>query len=316
MHSSYQQRQQQPNYARNPNSGAMQNRAGGSGASGLPNNIVNNGNNAGTVIPARQNAQPHQQQVIYQQSPVLVPFSHYSSQRNIAGFVQASNQFANGMYGLPQPYSYLVHRPGAGASQNLQAGAPMGANVGAVSVGGTNSQQHQQSSQHQAQINQHAAHYLPQAAVNPTPINVGSGMGSMYAVPAPPPKAAKKILEIIDPNTGQNIMEKFTSEKASSKPNSGGSGSSALSIDPPIPPQVTGSPALNIPPLEVSHDIVAPHAPAAPSTGLVFTQMGDAVTIEQCALDVPQPHTPVVSAIADGPSVDIPPKQSKNVKRK
>lgn len=36
---------------------------------------------------------------------------------------------------------------------------------------------------------------------------------------------------------------------------------------------------------------------------------GDASTADE------PPHTPVVSAIADGPSVDITPKQSKNNKR-
>lgn len=38
------------------------------------------------------------------------------------------------------------------------------------------------------------------------------------------------------------------------------------------------------------------------------------VPIESNSVEEP-PHTPVVSAIADGPSVDIMPKQSKNIKR-
>lgn len=300
----------------------MSSRGGVNNSSGIPNNVVNSGSNSGSSMNSRQNAQAHQQQATQPTVPphmlfqpqVILPYPAFPNQRIPAGFVPAGNaSYSNPIY-LP-PYSYIVspqqHRSNAGSAQNIQTGTPLGANVSAASVGGSNTQQQQPPTQHQAQINQHTPHYLQQQTVNPTPM---SGMNAMYPVPTPQPKAAKKIIPIIDPKTGQNILERFTSEKSSSQSASGGSGSAALTIDPPHAPQTAGIQSQSQ--VDVSHDATSSHAP--PSSLIIGQIDHDAYSVEQreTANDVPpQPHTPVVSAIADGPSVDIQPKQSKNIKR-
>lgn len=383
MHSSYQQRPQQANYTRNTASGAMSNRAGENNSSGMSSNVVNSNNTSAAMTP-RQAAQPHQQQSAQQnltghmvfQQPVLLPYTAFPNQR-IPYMPTGHNHYQ--YVSMPHLYSMVPqqpHRSNAGTAHAIQTGTPIGANVGAKPVGGANTQQLQHPAQHQAQINQHPQHYLQQPAVNQTAMNVGTGMNPMYSVTAQPqPKQAKKILEIIDPKTGQNILDDYKSNKPSS---SGSSGSASLTIEPPHaqPPEATTA-SLNQ--LDVSHEIniVADTAPGAtvesaggryrwPFTGDAAThtqehQQTDLVTPEagfeiplsentsavrktgsartsgvdkftsgqrttheiynleqrEQLNDVPpQPHTPVVSAIADGPSVDIPPKQSKNVKRK
>lgn len=301
----------------------------------IPSNVVvNSGSNAGASITARQTTQSHQQQttqptvqqhLMFQPAtgPIILPF--YPQQRQGIFPQQTGAPYhANYQQFVPYFHHQLVHpqqhRSQAGAAQNLQTGTPLGANVGAATVGGANTQQQQQPSQHQPQLNPHTTHYMQQQTVNPPPMQVGQPMGSMYPQAAQPNKAPKKILQIIHPDTGVDIMESFTSQKTSST--SGSTTSAALSIDKPSAAPVTGSPALNQSQLEASHEATVSQVPTTASTvtlSSIEQAEHDGYTIDQRELinDVPpQPHTPVVSAIVDGPSVDIPPKQSKTIKRR
>lgn len=414
MHSSYQQRSQQANYTRNPASGAMSSRAGVNSV-GMPSN---SGNNTVASMAARQTAQSHQQQTTqqtvpshmvyhHQHQPLLLPFNPYPNQRIPTGFVPAGNshfQYIN----MPPFYSLLPqqqNRSNAGSAQAIQAGTPIGASVGATPVGGANSQQQQQQpAQHQTQINQHTQHYLQQPAANPTAMNAGTGI-----VLYPVAKQAKKILEIIDPKTGQNVMDEFKSNKPSL---TGSSNSAPLLIEPPpaatptslnakswINPDNDSNPstvkpdpsAVFIADIAITTDtaetaksppgmvlVASSSERAEPSGGRYRWQFGTDGPDQVAAFSNPglveipisenvsgyrktgttrtgaekfvpgarkfppgadqmpttahetykleqreqlndvhlQPHTPVVSAIAYGPSVDIPPKQSKYVKRR
>lgn len=197
-----------------------------------------------------------------------------------------------------------AQRSSTGGVHSMPAGAALGNNVAATSVAGANAQQQQQQqqqpAQHQAQINQHYLHQQVNPALN---------VAQMYVAPPPQQKKQeKKILEIIDPKTGVNILENYNSKKPSAT-----AGSAPLTVD----AQLSGQPAGAITQLD-AHDATAA-AVHTPTVAPGVRTEHDAYNIEQRELlnDVPQSqHTPVVSAIADGPSVEIPPKQSKNIKRK
>lgn len=315
MHSPY-QRPQPSNYSRNPNAVSMSNRSGN--ATGIPSNVVNNGNNAGASMASRQAGQQHQQQshaVPIMMSPLYLP--NYQYPRGMQGFVPGSSYGSAPIYVQHPAISYMnmvqpqTHRSNAGAVQSMPT-ATLGTNVGASSVAGANAQQQQQQpTPHQSQMNQH---YLQQQVNSATAINVPPSLGSMYPV-APPPQQQKgkekKILEIIDPKTGENILEGLSSKKPQT------SGSVTLAADTQHSGQSTGA----ISQLDVHEaSAAAVHAPAITPVPLVLGQVDhDAYNIEQREIlnDVPPTtHTPVVSAAADGPSVDIPPKPAKNIKRK
>lgn len=293
MHSQY-PRQQATSYPRNQTV-QMSNRGGNA----IPSNIVNNGNSAGASMQSRQthSHQPPNSAHV----PIYVPYPpQYTQPARNMSHAYHGLPYSNHPIYLPQmQWIQAPHRSNSGVVPTLQSGPALNSNVTATSVSGANAPQQQPQVGHQTQMSQH---YLPQA-VNPT--------SSMYQVPAQPQqqKKEKKILEIINPETGKDVLADFKNLTA-------GANAASTSVDTQIPGQ--SAPVAAIQQLADSHDAV--HMQSSTPAPIMLGRIdADSYNIDQRELleDVPQPpHTPVVSAIADGPSVDIPPKQTKNIKRK
>lgn len=125
-------------------------------------------------------------------------------------------------------------------------------------------------------------------------------------------KRQRNPLPIIDPNSGEaiTVTNKSTSSSHSSSSNTH---SAALKIEAPMSPPIAASPASNATAIETdSSDI--PHVQSDFEPMLNVAEPTYPCEMEVANVDE-QPHTPVVSANADGPSVDITPKQSQKVKR-
>lgn len=143
--------------------------------------------------------------------------------------------------------------------------------------------------------------------------------GPLYSMPSTMPRSTpdnkkrqRNPIPIIDPNSGEAITvnNKSTTSSHSSSSNTH---SAALKIEAPMSPPIAASPAGNATAIESDTSDI-PHGqiefePMLNVADPIYASESEVTNVDE------QPHTPIVSANADGPSVDITPKQSKNVKR-
>lgn len=166
-----------------------------------------------------------------------------------------------------------------------------------------------------APIHQGGAHQSTLATISP--LNAQSSPHPIQPIYAPqmPPKVEitkrqRNPLRIVNPNTMEEVVLNDTSSSSSN------THSAALKVEaPPQAPQTAQQTANNQTTTESSDASVgafsvAEHLDQGAGADQNYSIEANASSIEE------PPHTPVVSANADGPSVDITPKQAKNVKRK
>jgi len=223
-----------------------------------------------------QNMQQQPQGIVYMQHVNTVPY--YS---NSPGY------FKNNQYFMPQQFGILqVPRPSAGTTHHI---API--NTAVAGAGSTQIPMHQPQTH---QMNQQM-HLQPPYGVMPQRQQQGTE------------KRQSKRIPIIHPVTNEELkIDKLNNQNSSgSNPHS-----SALKIEAPSSSQVTNQPhqqhqkSSNEPTSDTSNE---PEQSACDHSNV--ENPAEASSSEE------PPHTPVVSANADAPSVDIMPKQSKNVKR-
>uniref|UniRef100_A0A1L8DS71 Putative translation initiation factor 4f ribosome/mrna-bridging subunit eif-4g n=2 Tax=Nyssomyia neivai TaxID=330878 RepID=A0A1L8DS71_9DIPT len=203
-------------------------------------------------LPNAFNSQPRQtQNQIYQQ--------HNQVQFNQAthiqppGFAYYPNVFSNA--------PYMQQRP--------NATAPIGISQGTPTLAPASSQ---------------PGMSLPPSVLPPSAMVAAAAAGGPPGSAAPKAATANRrqhALQIIDPNSGMDILDEFLHTRSSSRTQS----PAAATIQPPPEAQQPEAPATEYPTVEL--------------------QVGDMGTM-----------TPVVSAISDGPAVDITPKQTQNKKKK
>lgn len=224
---------------------------------------------------------------------------------------------------LPQYYSYPQYvtspnvimqphqqqRPNGSAS-HLQSTQLSSSVAGSVSGATTTPLPHQQNS-HQQQLAG-----IPQLGAQGSHHQMST---PLYQIPAAMQRSTpdnkkrqRNPIPIIDPNSGEAILvnNKSTTSSHSSSSNTH---SAALKIEAPMSPPIAVSPAGNTTAIESDISDI----PHVQSDFEPMMNVGDPTyTCETEVANVDeQPHTPIVSANADGPSVDITPKPSKNVKR-
>lgn len=323
MHASYGRQPQQSAYNRNPTNSVT--------ARGSINNVnvVNAGSNSNAVMNSRQSSHQQQtaqptptpQQILYHHPQIMLPFA-YNANHRIPNYTPAQNIAS---YGFNTPF-YTInthnimlaqqHRSNNSVGTHLQNPAQLSGNVNAGNIAAAASQQqsHQQTP-HQPQINSNSQ-LISQAAVSHPPV-VATGP-PMYAMqpgmPRPPKRLPTNRLPIIDPSTGENVLHSLTGSNSAHASNAS-SHSSALPIVAP--------PRQNTPSNKSSSD--SPYDPTAASSGQNVSvsdksdqQHADLAASNEQIQNVnnnAQPHTPIVSAIADGPSINITPKQSKNMRK-
>lgn len=175
-----------------------------------------------------------------------------------------------------------------------------------------------------ASIHQGGAHQQLTTISSLTAQSSPHQMQPIYGHPMQPKhevtKRQRNPLRIVDPNTGEEVVINDTSSSSSNQH------SSALKLEPPPPSQQIqktqtaqstvnnqtnescDANVTNIQYSNIEHSIE--HGQIGSVDQQNYQTDANELNIEE------PPHTPVVSANADGPSVDITPKQSKNVKRK
>lgn len=225
--------------------------------------------------------------------------------------------------GLPQYFTYpqFVASPGVmmqphqqqranGNTSHLQSAQLNNSVAGSVAGAASTPLPHQQSSHQQQlggiqQIGAQGSHHqmagplfsMPSTIQRATPDNK---------------KRQRNPIPIIDPNSGEAVIlnNKSTTSSHSSSSNTH---SAALKIEAPMSPPIAASPAGIVTAIESDTSDI-PHGQIEFEPMLNVVEPTYACEPEVTNVDE-QPHTPVVSANADGPSVDITPKQSKNNKR-
>lgn len=333
MHTSYGRQPQQSAYNRNPPASSVGARSGINSSGGC---VVNTSTNSNAVINTRQSSQHQQtaqptatpQQILFHpQQITMLPYA-YNTNPRIPNYTPAQNLT---QYGFNPPFYINTHthnimlaqqhRTNNSVGAHLQnPTAPLSGNVNAGNIAAAASQpQSHQQNPHQTQMTQNSQ-LLTQASVSHPPVvATGPPIYMPPGLPRPPKRLPTNRLAIIDPSTGENVLHSLTGN-SSAHPSNAGSHSSALPIVAP-PRQNTPS---NKNPQSAGSDSTYD------SSGLSSTQnVSGSEEREQQQIDSAsttneqiqnvnsnaQPHTPIVSAIADGPSINITPKQSKNMKR-
>lgn len=226
--------------------------------------------------------------------------------------------------GVQQYYSYqpYVHNPNVlmqshhpsranGSTPHLQSAQLNSSAAGSVTGAPSTQLPHQQSSlmpqlTGMQQLGAQGSHHQMGGPMYSMP-------PSMHRQTPDNKKRQRNPLPIIDPNSGEEVITNNTKSAASSHSSSSNTHSAALKIEAPMSPPIAASPAGNA--ITIESDVS--DIPLVQSDFESMLNVADpAYSCESEVTNVDeQPHTPIVSANADGPSVDIPPKQSKNVKR-
>lgn len=308
MHNTYGRQPQQSSFSRNQ-PGVPTSR-GGISSAGTNSGVITQRPSTHSHPPQAQ--QTTAQQILYQPHH-LMPYI-YNNQR-----IAATNFGQNNMQYSYSPTQYFVsshgllvpqqQRANGTAAQHIQTAAQLSGSVGGnVAVAGSTQLPSHQPNPHQVQLATHTQLLAPgghHQMVSATP--------SIYPMPIQrtTPDTKKRFrnrLAIIDPSNGEDILTSMNLNNSSSYSSSSNTHSSALKIEAPSPPPTVASPAVH-PTLESTGNTANSNEHDQPIDQL-YSGETEAINIDE------PPHTPVVSAIADGPSIDITPKQSKTIKRR
>ncbi|XP_031622161.1 eukaryotic translation initiation factor 4G isoform X2 [Contarinia nasturtii] len=243
------------------------------------------------MAQTHQTAVPSQQGFIYLTHPQV--FTAYG--QNNPNFLQHKNT------GVPQSYyhqQYYMQTLQPQISRGTGATNPQhmpSMNAGVAAGGSSQIPSHQQAPHQLGQLHlaQGVTSYVPTLQPRSQPASETTQVQ----------KRASKRIPIINPTTNEEVVPE---SKVSTQHSSG---SAALKIE---------APTSQIPNQSQQQSQKSSNEPACDTTNEPEQSTSDhssvEVPMETSSTEEP-PHTPVVSAIADGPSVDIMPKQSKNVKR-
>lgn len=248
--------------------------------------------------------------VLYAPNPQMYPYAYRT---NIGSYSQPSLQGYFPYYGLQQGPILATHPPRTnGNTPHLQT-AQLTSTISGNVAGASSTQLSHQPATHQ----QHVAG-IPQLGTqgshHPMSAPLYSMQSTMQRSTPDNKKRQRNPIPIIDPTSGEAITVNNKST-ASSHSSSSNTHSAALKIEAPMSPPIVVPPASNNVTAIEGEPSDIPHVQGDFEPMLNVTDSTYPCEAEVTNVD-DEPHTPVVSANADGPSVDITPKPSKNIKRK